>query len=133
MSHSYRQDQKDNVLADKNGPDVVSSVGIPQKAIAASSYTIVEDDNGKDLQLAVTVSTIVIPAQSVLPLPIGFVCGLINLNASTTITIQLATDTLTFIPSLATDSSRDLAPGCQAYIKKLTPTTWLIGGNSALT
>jgi hypothetical protein len=63
--------------------------------------------------------------------PIGTIIEAMNLDAQT-VTIAITTDTLRFLPA-GTTGSRTLAQWGRVSIEKITSTSWVISGNSALT
>jgi len=62
---------------------------------------------------------------------IGTIIEFVNMSASA-VTIAITSDTLTLLPA-GTTGSRTLAQYGRASAEKITSTSWVISGNSALT
>jgi hypothetical protein len=103
--------------------------GIPQNPQSAN-YTIALTDNGKDITHPSgggAGDVYQIPANGVDPLPIGFVCGITNLD-SNSISISIGgSDTLRVAGSTSV-GTRTLNSNGIAWLKKVAATLWLIYG-----
>lgn len=72
-----------------------------------------------------------IPANGSVAYPIGTIIEFINMAAASC-TIPITTDTMTLLPA-GTTGTRTLAQYGRASAEKITSTSWIISGNSALT
>jgi hypothetical protein len=113
-----------------NGTGSISPVyaGIPQNSQTAN-YTFVLSDANKHIFHNTSIGqTWTIPANASVAYPIGTAITLVNpAGGSGVITLNITTDTLTFLPS-GTTGSRTLATGALATILKVSATSWVISG-----
>ncbi len=120
-----------NCTAD--GTNLIGYRGAPQNS-QSTAYTLVLTDAGKSIFHPVgdnNARTFTIPANSSVAYPIGTIVEFINMAAASA-TIAITTDTLTLLPAGST-GSRTLAQYGRASAEKITSTSWVISGNSALT
>ena len=99
-----------------------------QQNSRSASYTLVLSDAGKHILHPFTdnsARTFTIPANSSVPFPIGTVIWFVN--ERNTVTITIASDTLTLSPGGST-SNRTLAANGMAMALKITATKWMISG-----
>jgi hypothetical protein len=115
-----------------DGTNKVGFRGAPQN-LQTGNYTTVLDDAGKSIVFsgAAGDSTFTIDSNVNVAFPIGTIIEAMNLDAQT-VTIAITTDTLRFLPA-GTTGSRTLAQWGRVSIEKITSTSWVISGNSALT
>jgi hypothetical protein len=103
----------------------VGYIGIPQSATATTA-TLAISDAGKHIYVTTNTQTITIPANSVVPYPIGtaitFVAG-----PSATITTIANNDTM-YLVGTGTSGSRTLAAYGTATAMKVASTVWFIAG-----
>lgn len=104
----------------------VGYMGVPQNNNPTSPYTIQASDNGTHIYIT-TNGIVSIPANSTLPLPIGFTFSVVNGPLATS-TIQIVTDTL-ILANSATTGTRSLAASGIASFLKVTATSWIASGN----
>lgn len=107
----------------------IPEAATPQVAISAA-YTLRVTDDGKQLyhpSADTTGRTWTIPANSSVPLPIGFGCEIVNDTSAGTLTIAITTDTLV-LAGAGTTGSRTLAADGVARLRKVTATRWQIDG-----
>ena len=91
------------------------------------SYELVLADRGKQVLMNGTSLTLTIPANGSVAFPVGTTIMVVNTN-STSLTIAITTDTLTFANSTTT-GSRTLAQNGLATLTKIGATSWLIAGS----
>lgn len=89
-----------------------------------TSYQIVMTDRGKMIQMNGATLTLTIPANASVAFPQGTVITVIVLQ---TLTVSITSDTLQWLPSLAT-GSRTVAAGSVITLYKRLSTTWNIWG-----
>lgn len=111
------------VLVESGSVAPSTYLGLPQNAQNAG-YTCVLGDAGKSI-LMETAGTFTIPANAVVPYPLGTVLTFIN--NTTTCTIPITSDTMT-LAGTATTGTRTLAANGLATAIKITTTGWLISG-----
>ncbi len=120
-----------NCTAD--GTNLIGYRGAPQLSKSAD-YTFVLGDAGFSLLHPVgdnNARAFTIPANGSVAFPIGTILEFINMAAASC-TIPITTDTLTLLPA-GTTGTRTLAQYGRASAEKITSTSWVISGNSALT
>lgn len=120
-----------NCTAD--GTNLLGYRGAPQNSQSAA-YTTVLADAGKCIFHPVgdnNARTFTIDSNANVAYPIGTIIEFINM-AATASTIAITSDTLTLLPA-GTTGSRTLAQYGRANAEKITSTSWIISGNSALT
>lgn len=98
----------------------------PQNSQTAN-YQLVLADRGKQVLMNGTSITLTIPANGTVAFPIGTTIMVVNTN-STSLTIAITTDTMTFANSTTT-GSRTLAQNGMATLTKIGATSWLIAGS----
>lgn len=116
-----------------DGTNLVGFRGAPQNSQSAA-YTTVLADAGKSIFHPVgdnNARTFTIDSNANVPYVIGTIIEFINM-AATAATIAITTDTMTLLPA-GTTGSRTLAQYGRASAEKITSTSWIISGNSALT
>lgn len=120
-----------NCTAD--GTNLIGYRGAPQNSQSAA-YTTVLGDAGKSIfhpSSDNNARTFTIDSNANAAFPIGTIIEFINM-AATSATIAITSDTLTLLPA-GTTGSRTLAQYGRASAEKITSTSWVISGNSALT
>lgn len=120
-----------NCTAD--GTNLLGYRGAPQNSQSAA-YTLVLADAGKCIFHPVgdnNARAFTIPANGSVAFPVGTIIEFINMAAASC-TIPITTDTLTLLPA-GTTGTRTLAQYGRASAEKITSTSWVISGNSALT
>lgn len=116
-----------------DGTNLVGYRGAPQNS-QSTAYTTVLTDAGKCLFHPVgdnNARTFTIDSNANVAQPIGTIHEFINMAAAA-LTIAITSDTLTLLPA-GTTGSRTLAQYGRASAEKITSTSWVISGNSALT
>lgn len=116
-----------------DGTNLVGFRGAPQNS-QSTAYTTVLADAGKCIFHPVgdnNARTFTIDSNANVAYVIGTIIEFINM-AATASTIAITTDTLTLLPA-GTTGSRTLAQYGRASAEKITSTSWVISGNSALT
>jgi hypothetical protein len=98
---------------------------VPQN-LKTINYTITASDSGGHIFTATSGLTFTLPANSVVPFPIGTAIGFVN-GSSGNISIGINTDSL-FLAGTATSGTRTLAQNGVATAVKATSTTWIIFG-----
>jgi hypothetical protein len=104
----------------------VGYIGLPQSATATTA-TLAIGDAGKHIYVNTNTQTITIPANSVVPYPIGTAITFIAGPSATTMTIDIATDTM-YLAGTGTTGSRTLAAHGMATAIKVSATAWYING-----
>jgi hypothetical protein len=104
----------------------VGYIGIPQSATATTA-TLAIGDAGKHIYVNTTTQTITIPANSVVPYPIGTAITFIAGPSATTMSIAIASDTM-YLAGTGTTGTRTLAAHGMATAIKVAATTWYING-----
>jgi hypothetical protein len=105
----------------------VGYIGIPQSATATTA-TLAIGDAGKHIYVTTNSQTITIPANSVVPYPIGTAITFIAGPSATTVSIAIASDTM-YLTGTGTTGSRTLAAYGSATAIKVASTTWFINGS----
>jgi hypothetical protein len=100
-------------------------LGVPQNS-QSSSYTVTATDVGKQIYLTSSGTSVTIPANATLPLPIGSILTVITASGVTA-TIVSGGDTFTYAGSSVT-GTRTLSQNAIASCFKVTSTGWLITG-----
>lgn len=121
------------VAANGSASDGPGYRGAPQNSQSAA-YTTVMADNGKCIFHPVgdnNARTFTIDSNANVAYPIGAIIEFINMAAAN-VTIAITSDTMTLLPA-GTTGSRTLAQYGRASAEKITSTSWIISGNSALT
>lgn len=116
-----------------DGTNLVGFRGAPQNS-QSTAYTTVLADAGKSIFHPVgdnNARTFTIDSNANVAFPIGTIIEFINMAAASA-TISITSDTLTLLPA-GTTGSRTLAQYGRASAEKITSTSWVISGNSALT
>ena len=111
------------------GSSNIGYQNIPQNS-AASDYTLVLSDSGKHIYHPATdavARTYTIPANSVVPFPIGTTVIFVNDTSGVNVSIACTTDTLVFAGP-GTTGTRTLAQNGMATVIKITSTKWVISG-----
>jgi hypothetical protein len=101
-------------------------MGIPQSATATTA-TLAIGDAGKHIYVTTNSQTITIPANSVVPYPIGTAITFIAGPSATTVSIAIASDTM-YLAGTGTTGSRTLAAYGSATAMKVSATAWFIAG-----
>jgi hypothetical protein len=104
----------------------VGYIGIPQSATATTA-TLAIGDAGKHIYVTTNSQTITIPANSVVPYPIGTAITFIAGPSATTVSIAIASDTM-YLTGTGTTGSRTLAAYGSATAMKVSATAWFIAG-----
>jgi len=104
----------------------VGYMGLPQSATNTTA-TLAIGDAGKHIYVNTNTQTITIPANSVVPYPIGTAITFIAGPSATTMTIAIATDTM-YLAGTGTTGSRTLAAHGMATAIKVSATAWYING-----
>ncbi len=120
-----------NCTAD--GTNLLGYRGAPQNSQSAA-YTTVLSDAGKSIFHPVgdnNARTFTIDSNANVAYVIGTIIEFINMAAAS-VTIAITSDSLVFLPAGST-GSRTLAQYGRASAEKITSTSWVISGNSALT
>jgi hypothetical protein len=104
----------------------VGYIGIPQSATATTA-TLAIGDAGKHIYVTTNSQTITIPANSVVPYPIGTAITFIAGPSATTMTI--ANNDTMYLTGTGTTGSRTLAAYGTATAIKVAATTWFINGS----
>jgi len=104
----------------------VGYMGIPQSATATTA-TLAIGDAGKHIYVTTNSQTITIPANSVVPYPIGTAITFIAGPSATTVSIAIASDTM-YLAGTGTTGSRTLAAYGSATAMKVSATAWFIAG-----
>jgi len=116
-----------------DGTNAVGFLGAPQQSKSAD-YTLVLGDAGKSIFHPVgdnNARAFTIPANASVAFPIGTIVEFINMAAASC-TIPITSDTMTLLPA-GTTGTRTLAQYGRASAEKITSTSWVVSGNSALT
>ncbi len=116
-----------------DGTNLIGYRGAPQQSKSAD-YTLVLGDAGFCIFHPVgdnNARAFTIPANGSVAYPIGTIIEFINMAAASC-TIPITSDTLTLLPA-GTTGTRTLAQYGRASAEKITSTSWVISGNSALT
>jgi hypothetical protein len=103
----------------------VGYMGIPQSATATTA-TLAIGDAGKHIYVTTNTQTITIPANSVVPYPIGTAITFIAGPSATTMTI--ANNDTMYLVGAGTTGSRTLAAYGSATAMKVSATAWFISG-----
>jgi hypothetical protein len=104
----------------------IGYLGLPQSATATTA-TLAIGDAGKHIYVTTTGQTITIPANSSVAYPVGTTLTFIAGPSATTVSIAIATDTMTLVGSTTT-GTRTLAANGMASAVKVAATTWYING-----
>jgi hypothetical protein len=104
----------------------VGHMGIPQSATATSA-TLAIGDAGKHIYVTTNSQTITIPANSVVPYPIGTAITFVAGPSATTVSIAIASDTM-YLTGTGTTGTRTLAAYGSATAMKVSATVWFIAG-----
>ena len=104
----------------------VGYMGIPQSATATTA-TLAIGDAGKHIYVTTNTQTITIPANSVVPYPIGTAITFVAGPSATTMTI--ANNDTMYLVGVGTSGSRTLAAYGTATAIKVASTTWFINGS----
>jgi hypothetical protein len=104
----------------------VGYMGIPQSATATTA-TLVIGDAGKHIYVTTNSQTITIPANSVVPYPVGTAITFVAGPSATTMTI--ANNDTMYLVGAGTSGSRTLAAYGTATAIKVAATTWFINGS----
>ena len=104
----------------------VGYMGIPQSATATTA-TLAIGDAGKHIYVTTNTQTITIPANSVVPYPIGTAITFVAGPSATTMTI--ANNDTMYLVGTGTSGSRTLAAYGTATAIKVASTTWFINGS----
>lgn len=92
------------------------------------TYAVLMTDAGKTiLHTSASTHTYTIPANGTTAFPIGTIIEISNASGGGNLTIAITTDTMYWLPSGST-GSRTLAQNGQAFVQKITATTWQITG-----
>jgi hypothetical protein len=117
-----------------NGPLVLNGtlqanypgyLGMPQNVQTGSAYTLVLSDQGKHIY-ATSTSVITIPANNIVPFPIGARVDILAAKTSTS-TINIQSDIL-YLAGSGSTGTRTLVPFGIASLIKVTTNTWYISG-----
>jgi hypothetical protein len=103
----------------------VGYIGIPQSATNTSA-TLAIGDAGKHIYVNTNSQTITIPANSVVPYPIGTAITFVAGPSATTMTI--ANNDTMYLVGAGTTGSRTLAAYGSATAMKVSATAWFIAG-----
>ena len=103
----------------------VGYIGIPQSATATTA-TLAIGDAGKHIYVNTASQTITIPADSVIPYPIGTAITFIAGPSATTVLI--ANNDTMYLVGAGTTGSRTLAAYGSATAIKVSATVWFIAG-----
>ena len=106
-------------------PFTAGYLDVPQN-LKTANYQLVLADRGKSVVMNGSSLTLTIPANSVVPFPIGAAIVVINVNASS-LSVAITTDTLTLVNSTTT-GTRTLARNAMATLIKVGATSWIIAG-----
>lgn len=101
----------------------VGFLNLPQNLQNGSPYTLVLADSGKSIFTAVNLT---IPANASVAYPLGTAITIIT--SSSSVTIAITSDTLTWAASGGTTGTRTLAAFSMATIIKTGATGWMISG-----
>ncbi len=115
-------------LSTVDGTNAIGFRTIPSNA-QSTAYTAVLADSGKSIDHPSTdanARTFTIPANGSVAYPVGTCLTFTNMT-SQVVTIAITTDTM-YLAGAGTTGSRSLAQYGIATARKLTSTTWLIGG-----
>jgi hypothetical protein len=104
----------------------VGYIGLPQSATATTA-TLAIGDAGKHIYVTTNSQTITIPANSVVPYPIGTAITFIAGPSATTVSIAIASDTM-YLTGTGTTGTRTLAAYGSATAIKVSATAWFIAG-----
>jgi hypothetical protein len=104
----------------------VGYMGLPQSATATTA-TLVIGDAGKHIYVTTNSQTITIPANSVVPYPVGTAITFVAGPSATTMTI--ANNDTMYLVGAGTSGSRTLAAYGTATAIKVAATTWFINGS----
>jgi len=104
----------------------VGYMGIPQSATATTA-TLNISDAGKHIYVTTNTQTITIPANSVVPYPVGTAITFVAGPSATTMTI--ANNDTMYLVGAGTSGSRTLAAYGTATAIKVAATTWFINGS----
>lgn len=116
-----------------DGTNLLGYRGAPQNSQSAA-YTTVLGDAGKSIFHPVgdnNARTFTIDSNANVAYVIGTIIEFLNMAAAS-VTIAITSDTMTLLPA-GTTGSRTLAQYGRASAEKITSTSWIISGNSALT
>lgn len=116
-----------------DGTNLIGYRGAPQNS-QSTAYTTVLTDAGKSIFHPVgdnNARTFTIDSNANVAYPIGTIIEFLNMAAASA-TIAITSDTMTLLPA-GTTGSRTLAQYGRASAEKITSTSWIISGNSALT
>lgn len=115
-----------------DGTNLIGYRGAPQ-LLKTADYTFVLGDAGFSLfhpSSDNNARAFTIPANASVAFPIGTILEFINMAAASC-TIPITSDTLTLLPA-GTTGTRTLAQYGRASAEKVSSTSWIISGNSAL-
>jgi hypothetical protein len=104
----------------------VGYIDIPHHDNPGTPYTLALTDRGKTIYYSTGTNTLTIPANGSIAFPTGTAIRVINLSGNNT-TINITTDSLTWLPSGST-GSRTLANNGACTLEKVTGTAWIISG-----
>ena len=104
----------------------VGYMGLPQSATATTA-TLAIGDAGKHIYVTTNTQTITIPANSVVPYPIGTAITFVAGPSATTVSIAIASDTM-YLTGTGTTGTRTLAAYGSATAIKVSATVWFIAG-----
>jgi hypothetical protein len=102
-------------------------LGVPQNAQSAS-YTIQLSDVGKQIYMTTASTTVTIPANATLPLPIGSMIVVTTGPSASSVSVAITTDTLYWMGTAGTSGTRTLAAYGTCTAIKVATTTWYISG-----
>jgi len=102
-------------------------MGMPQNS-TATSYTLVDGDQGKHIYITATGQTITVPANGTTAFPIGTTIAIIAGPSATSSSIAITTDTM-YLGGTGTTGTRTLAAYGMATLVKVAATTWFINGS----
>jgi len=102
----------------------VGYIGLPQNS-QSSLYTLTLADQGAQIYISAT-ANVTIPANSVIPFPIGTTINIITSPTSTS-NVLINSDTL-YLAGIGSTGTRTLSTYAMATLVKVTSTSWYIGG-----
>jgi hypothetical protein len=124
----FKIDASGNVIVPNGSGLSPVYAGIPQNLQVGATYQFVLADANKHVaQGAAGTHTYTIPANGTVAFPIGTAITIINEVGAGNLTLQITTDSLTWLPSGGT-GTRTIAAGGMATILKITSTAWYMTG-----
>jgi hypothetical protein len=102
-------------------------LGVPQNAQSAS-YTVQLSDVGKQIYMTTASTTVTIPANATLPLPIGSMIVVTTGPSASSVSVAVTTDTMYWMGTSGTSGTRTLAAYSTCSLIKVASTTWYISG-----